>query len=492
MFAITKVRAPSFLASPQEIALYDAVVNNCDDYVEVRYRCRQKTEISWRDGADPKVETVERAGFAVRTANRGAAPYFFEESADAALELLRQLRQQDTVDAAPRKCVCPPPLVGDFAPKYPADSTATANLARKVRLLEQYKDELSRRSAGFGTPAAHYVDWKETVYVLTASGVAARDIRLGAGIELELSLGTAFAWPSAIVELGGSAFEDDLQDVESAVTNLTDMSVRIQAARTVAPGSYPVIMDPELSGVFAHEVVGHLMEADLLASNLASAFRLQPGTQLAIGSFSVVDDPTIQGEGSYAFDDEGFPAVPVALIRHGRVAGLLHSGATSRYFLQQPNGRARAVEWDEPPVVRMSNTIVEPGNHAVDELFLGIRKGIYARGARSALGGTSFTIVPREAWWIENSRITNPIGGFEFTGESMDALSAITAVADDVRLYGGGIGGCFKNGQGPLRTGSGGPHIRLSSLLVVPVRGSSAEPSRENSPEITCAGDRSA
>ncbi|NMB63557.1 MAG: hypothetical protein GYA16_01670, partial [Spirochaetes bacterium] len=51
------------------------------------------------------------------------------------------------------------------------------------------------------------------------------------------------------------------------------------------------------------------------------------------------------------------------------------------------------------------------------------------------------------------------------TGNVFVTLANIEAIANDCTLF-GGLGGCGKQGQGPLPVSSGGPHILINNVLI--------------------------
>ena len=63
--------------------------------------------------------------------------------------------------------------------------------------------------------------------------------------------------------------------------------------------------------------------------------------------------------GSYEYDDEGTPSTSTPLIREGVLVGRLHSKETASKLDEKPTGNARAISYAYPPIVRMTNTIIE-------------------------------------------------------------------------------------------------------------------------------------
>lgn len=85
---------------------------------------------------------------------------------------------------------------------------------------------------------------------------------------------------------------------------------------TPKAGLYTVILSPDVSGVFAHEAIGHLAEADLSTNGILFPLR---GKKIAPDSVTIMDSPLVQypeGIGVTLYDDEGVEGrdVKIALI----------------------------------------------------------------------------------------------------------------------------------------------------------------------------------
>ena len=73
---------------------------------------------------------------------------------------------------------------------------------------------------------------------------------------------------------------------------------------------------------------------------------------------------------------------------------------------EKPSGNARTISYRYPPIVRMSNTYIEPGDVSFEEMIAGIKEGIYAK---NWYGGTTsmemFTFSAGEAYMIRDGSI---------------------------------------------------------------------------------------
>ncbi|MGC8555724.1 MAG: TldD/PmbA family protein [Conexivisphaera sp.] len=137
-----------------------------------------------------------------------------------------------------------------------------------------------------------------------------------------------------------------------------------------------VIVGPEISGIMAHESVGHPFEADrILGREAAQAGesyvgRGDLGARIGSPEAFVSDDPTIPGSyGYYEYDEEGVPARRKRLMVAGVVSELLHDRETAHAFGTRSNGSARSSGYSREPIPRMSNTFVEPGDRTLEELM---------------------------------------------------------------------------------------------------------------------------
>ena len=104
----------------------------------------------------------------------------------------------------------------------------------------------------------------------------------------------------------------------------------------------PVVLDPRLAGVVAHETVGHLCEADTQLEDPVAAALAAPGRQLGSELLTIGDDGSVVGlRGTLPFDDEGTPPSNTLLVQHGVVVGRLHSRETAARFGERPTGQCQ-------------------------------------------------------------------------------------------------------------------------------------------------------
>ncbi|MHA1803071.1 MAG: TldD/PmbA family protein, partial [Promethearchaeota archaeon] len=241
-----------------------------------------------------------------------------------------------------------------------------------------------------------------------------------------------------------------------------------------------VVISGEISGIIAHENVGHPSEADRIlgregaqAGESFYADLLKDGTlgEIKMGNdcVSVIDDPTLPGSsGYYLYDDECVKARPRYLIKNGKLNEFLLNREHAFKFNTQSNAAARSMNYKSEPLCRMANTFFEPGDFTKEELFEDIKKGVYLKSF------TEWNIDDRrfqskyvglEAYLIENGTLTNvlvrrPI--LELTTPGI--LKSIDAVSRDGEFP---LGICGKGDpmQG-VPVWLGGPHVRMRNIRL--------------------------
>jgi TldD protein len=243
-------------------------------------------------------------------------------------------------------------------------------------------------------------------------------------------------------------------------------SVELLSAPPVKGGEYTVVLDPALAGVFAHEAFGHLSESDFVYENPRLCEIMTLGKRFGSDELNIVDSASWPGlRGSYKYDDEGVPASKTYLIREGKLVGRLHSRETASKMKEKATGNARAINYRYPPIVRMTNTYIEPGLVSFDDMLADIKEGVYVK---NWYGGTTsmemFTFSSGEAYMIRNGRVAEMLRPVVLSGNVFITLKNIDAIGNDLEMNQGG--GCGKGVQVPLPVTNGSPHIRIRKCLI--------------------------
>ncbi|MBQ8017316.1 MAG: TldD/PmbA family protein [Methanobrevibacter sp.] len=253
-------------------------------------------------------------------------------------------------------------------------------------------------------------------------------------------------------------------DIEEFGRNIGQKAVRLLDAKPAPSGKFPVIADPELTGVLIHEALGHAVEGDLILQN-DSILKGKLGEQIASDIVNIFDDASRKdGFGYFPYDVEGVKTKPNQLVKEGKLISLLNSRSTSSKLGMKSSGNARSLIADQP-IVRMSNTYLQPGDMEVEELFEGIKDGIYLKGSRGGQVDTGkgiFQFNAAEGYLIKDEEISNPLRDVSLSGNILETLKNIDAIGNDFKLS---VGFCGKDGQ-TVPVGDGGPHTKILNALV--------------------------
>lgn len=256
-------------------------------------------------------------------------------------------------------------------------------------------------------------------------------------------------------------------DIEQMCRELLSKCETLLNAKHAPAGRFPVIVDPDLAGVFFHEAVGHACEADAVLEK-SSVFQDKMGEVVGSPIVTLYDDATIQNSiGSFNYDSEGVRGRRTTLIENGVLKNYIHSRQTAAEMYAEPTGNGRAASASELPIPRMSNIVLKPGEMKPEELFESIKKGIYVAGSKGGVVEPTkghFLFSAKEAFMIENGEITRPLRDVSLNGSITNVLSKISGVANDSQTtFSGGY--CGKKGQ-HVPVGETCPHIKIDEVMI--------------------------
>jgi TldD protein len=436
------------------------------DYADIRIERSETTSLAYMGPVLEDIGTVMTLGGCVRVCIRGGWGFASfnrledaEKSAQAAVIMAKLAGGDRTVLAQVE------PVTARVKSMTGKD-TARVPLEEKLSLLKKYND-MMLGSKDIVTTNAVYRDIGKTVWLHTSEGSMIEQEKIYAGISL-----MAVARDGSNVQRGMKSFGDQLgfetvENREEEVEKILKITRDLIRAPKVSGGVYPVILDPQLAGVFVHEALGHLSEADFVYENPKAREMMKLGRRFGPDTLNILDDGVRAGEnGCTPYDEEGVKGQRTYLVKNGVLTGRLHSRETAGRMGEMPTGNARAISASFRPIVRMTTTFIDRGESSFDEILAGIGEGIYACGF---LGGNTdlerFTFSSAYAWRIKDGCITTPLRDVILSGNVFETLDHIEKIGNDLTLY-GGLGGCGKGEQSPLPVTDGSPHIRIGKVLV--------------------------
>ncbi|MGC9780804.1 MAG: TldD/PmbA family protein [Candidatus Heimdallarchaeota archaeon] len=251
--------------------------------------------------------------------------------------------------------------------------------------------------------------------------------------------------------------------------DLSELALRSVKASSPPPGTYPVVVDPRLVGILVHEAFGHAAEADLVFTG-TSTLKDRLGEELANEQVSIIDEGTSKGGYYIPVDDEGTPKGKTVIMDKGVLKAYIHDRNSANVLAVSPTGNSRAQDFENQPLVRMTNTYIDNGDYKFNELLEGIKEGVYIKnkgsgGGQVEVGMGTFTFNGGESFMIRNGELAEPVRGVIISGAILDTLKTVDAVGNDLEISTSYFGGCGKGGQA-AKVGFGGPHIRVQEMTV--------------------------
>ncbi|MDD5337948.1 MAG: TldD/PmbA family protein [Dehalococcoidales bacterium] len=435
------------------------------DYLEAHFEESQTSHITYR-GQD--IESVGRStasGGNVRALVRGGWGFTsFNDFAGLKKRVALAIEQAKTT-GADLSLLAPIESAQEVVTSGVKQNPVTIPLKKKKLLLDEY-NEIIWGTPGIKTSDIGYSDSCKKVIFLNSEGSLISQERADVSIRLTAIAAKDSEVQQVGISVGSRGNFEDISHLQEKAKEIAQKAVALLDAPQVKGGEYTVVLDPVLAGVFVHEAFGHLSESDFIFENERMREVMVLGKQFGVENLNIVDSAVEPGlRGSFKYDDEGTRAVKTYLIREGKLVGRLHSRETAAKMNEKPTGNARAVNYRFPPIVRMTNTYIEPDKMSFEDMIADIKEGIYAK---NWYGGTTsmemFTFSAGEAYMIRNGKIAESIRPVMLTGNVFNTLKNIDAIGNDLDMNQGG--GCGKNGQAPLPVSNGSPHIRIRHCLI--------------------------
>ncbi len=316
----------------------------------------------------------------------------------------------------------------------------------KSRTLRLSLEDMERRLVTSTGSEGHSMTPRSILYVT----VVAED---GQGQPVELS---------EIFSQRGQ-FQDVFEDPAALHGQIEALVEHLEAKRqAVAPraGLCDVILAPAMTGILAHEAIGHPTEADLVLGGSVAGDML--GQKVASELISMIDFAhTYNGETlpvPVHMDDEGVESKDAVLIEDGVLKGFMHNRDTARHFGVESTGSARAFKFDDEPLIRMRNTAILPGNDKLEEMIASIDDGYLLIKTRNGQADTTseFMFGVSLGYEIKNGKVGRAIKDTTISGVAFDVLKTVTAVSDEMEWECSGY--CGKKQLMPV--GAGGPSIK--------------------------------
>tara|TARA_B100000315_G_scaffold14709_2_gene13413 strand:+ start:1205 stop:2581 length:1377 start_codon:yes stop_codon:yes gene_type:complete len=435
------------------------------DYIEAHLEESQASHITYRGRELESVDQTTAIGGNVRALVKGGWGFVsFNNLDDLSNRVELAVKQARLVGHEQSSLAQVAPIV-DVLPIETHRNPITIPLTEKKKQLDEYLD-IIWYTPQIQTSTINYGDSQKKSVYLNSSGSYIEQARTDTALHLVVVATKGGEVQQAGFSLGSRGDFSLIQGLHQQVAETAQRAVALLSAPQVKGGEYTVVLDPILAGVFVHEAFGHLSESDFIYENERLLQIMTLGKEFGSAELNIIDTATIpELRGSYKYDDEGVPASKTYLIREGKLVGRLHSRETAAKMNEKPTGNARAINYRHPPIVRMTNTYIEPRSASFTDIIGDIEEGVYAK---NWYGGTTsmemFTFSAGEAYMIRHGKLAEMVRPVVLTGNVFTTLKNIDAIGNDLEMNQGG--GCGKGAQSPLPVSNGSPHIRIRHCLV--------------------------
>ncbi|MCS6985775.1 MAG: TldD/PmbA family protein [Leptospiraceae bacterium] len=252
---------------------------------------------------------------------------------------------------------------------------------------------------------------------------------------------------------------------ETLAQKAAERALLMLRAGYIPGGTMPVILGNGFGGVIFHEACGHPLETEAVRRK-ASPFADKIGEKIAHEKVTAIDEGFREGDyGSIVYDDEGTPVEKTILIEKGVLKNFLSDRVGSRETGHRLTGSARRESYRYPPVARMRNTYIAPGDDSLEDMIASVDFGLYAKkmgggSVNSATGEFNFAV--EEGYVIRKGKIAEPVRGATLIGKGEEILPRISMVGQDLELAAGTCGAT--SGLIPVTVGQ--PTIKVDAILV--------------------------
>lgn len=222
---------------------------------------------------------------------------------------------------------------------------------------------------------------------------------------------------------------------------ISNQALALLVAPNCPTGTLDLLLIPNQMILQIHESIGHPLELDRILGDERSYAGTSFVTLDMFGKYrygsdilNVTFDPQRTGQiASYAFDDEGSAAKRQHLIKNGILLRPLGGYSSQQRAGIQGVACSRSSGWNRPPIDRMANINLEPGNTPLESMIASVEHGILMDTNKSWSIDDSrnkFQFGCELGRRIENGEIKEIIKNPNYRGISSEFWRNLTAVGD--------------------------------------------------------------
>jgi len=463
-------------ASIQEVraALRDCLAGQ-DDFVELRFHQKVVRSVAFEKGRLEAATLRRRGGTGVRVLSEGTFGFASCGSSEPAeiRAAIERARAAARASSAYRREKIEQLGGRDLAAGHfeveGFDELSQRSLDEKIELAREIEQRARSGAASITHASCGYNEIYEEKAIVTSDGadcsfrLVRPEFRVSAIAEADGERQVGF---QSVGKTGGWSclFKD--RSAERLGEEAVQMAVDLLRAKRPHGGRSRVILAPSIVGLLVHEAIGHTVEADFVASGSVAAGKLgqRVGSELVNLYDSGQSEFSDGAGGTLPVDDEGVPTRRTPIIERGILTSYLHDRESAARFGVAPTGNARAWEYSDPPLIRMRNTYIAPGEQELEQMIAEMEDGYLLEGPRNGQADSTgeFMFGVGQAWRIRSGRRAELVRGVTISGIAFDVMRTVDAVSRDFH-WDLGSGYCGK-GQ-PAKVDAGGPYVRCEVML---------------------------
>jgi PmbA protein len=319
----------------------------------------------------------------------------------------------------------PGPAAYQPAGRYDA-ATAAASPGTRAELVAGV---VRRLPAGVG--AAGACETRELVLaVANARGVRAAGATTAASFSILADAGSGTGWAE-----GTEPALADL-DVATLGERAARKAVDSREPRDLAPGTYPVVLEPNAAAVMV-QWLGWLGFGAKAYDEGRSFLVGRLGQRVCSPLVTIVDDATAADTIGVGFDFEGVPRRRVTLIDEGVAASLVYDFRAAVGHGVEPTGHGLPAPSAEGALPL--HLVMLPGRTPQAELVAGMERGLLVTRFHYTnlvnLMDTTITGMTRDGtFWVEDGQVVAAVRNLRFTQSILEALSSVRAVSAETEM----------------------------------------------------------
>jgi PmbA protein len=423
---------PEFLDLAQRIAAEAQPGEEIEAYVG----WNRSTEIRVFEGGIESLSSAESAGVGVRVISGGRQGFAYVGNLDEALarEALAEARDNANFASVDEHAGLARPdghaavdleLWSDALADFPSD--AKIALAVELERLVRAGDGRIRQVV-----SSDYGDGAGESAIATSTGISSQSRKTSCFIAADAVAGEGDDTQTGAGYSVGRGPGD--LDVDVAASDAIDRATRLLGATKPKSDRLSVVFDRRVTATLLGILSGTLSGEDVAKGRSLFAGRL--GEEVAVPSFTLVDDPTNPlAYGATRHDAEGLACRRNALIEGGRLSAFMYDSYSARLAGTVSTASAVRGGFKSGPGVGARALALDPGDHSQDELISLVGDGLFVQeinGVHSGVNPVSGDFsVGAEGLMIRGGALSEPVREITIASSIQRMLLHILAIGND-------------------------------------------------------------